>query len=104
MVKNNDIDTAMTSLNKIMAQEGLTKRWRLTRTYEKPTWVSCHIMAHLAFILFMMMANGDKWMFADEEQSQLWEEQSNLRRGYEKQDQISDEEKQSGPLSWMLTI
>jgi len=38
MVKNNDIDTAMTSLNKIMAQEGLTKRWRLTRTYEKPTW------------------------------------------------------------------
>ena len=40
MVKNNDIDEAMTILNKIMAQEGLTKRWRLTRTYEKPTWVS----------------------------------------------------------------
>ena len=52
MVNNNDIDTAMTSLNKIMAQEGLTKRWRLTRTYEKPTWVSWHIMAHFGFIYF----------------------------------------------------
>ena len=34
-------------------------------------------------------------MFADEEQSQLREEQSHLRRGHEKQDQIPDEEESS---------
>ena len=39
MVNNNDIDEAMLLLNGIMQREGMTKRWRLTRTYEKPTWV-----------------------------------------------------------------
>jgi len=38
MVNNNDIDEAMLILNGIMQREGMTKRWRLTRTYEKPTW------------------------------------------------------------------
>ena len=38
MVRNNDVDEAMQTLNGIMAREGLTKRWRGTRTYEKPTW------------------------------------------------------------------
>ena len=42
-------------------------------------------------------------MFADEEQSQLREEQSHLRRGHEKQDQIPDEEESSGAVSWLLT-
>ena len=36
MVKNNDIDTAMSALNGIMASEGLMQRWKLTRRYEKP--------------------------------------------------------------------
>ena len=42
-------------------------------------------------------------MFADEEQSQLREEQSHLRRGHEKQDQIPDEEESSRTVSWLLT-
>merc|ERR1712004_66868 len=36
MVNNNDVDTAMTALNGIMASEGLMQRWKLTRRYEKP--------------------------------------------------------------------
>ena len=36
MVKNNDIDSAFTILNGIMATEGLTRRWMATRRYEKP--------------------------------------------------------------------
>ena len=40
MVKNNDIDGAMQVLNGIMAREGLLKRWRGTRFYEKPTQVN----------------------------------------------------------------
>ena len=40
MVNNNDIDEAMLILNGIMQREGMTQRWRLTRTYEKPTWVT----------------------------------------------------------------
>ena len=39
MVKNNDVDEAMQILNGIMMREGLTKRWKGTRVYEKPTWV-----------------------------------------------------------------
>ena len=39
MVQNNNIDEAMQILNGIMQREGLTKRWRGTRVYEKPTWV-----------------------------------------------------------------
>jgi len=38
MVKNNDVDEAMQILNGIMMREGLTKRWKGTRVYEKPTW------------------------------------------------------------------
>ena len=40
MVNNNDIDEAMLILNGIMQREGMTQRWRLTRRYEKPTWVT----------------------------------------------------------------
>ena len=39
MVQENNIDEAMQILNGIMAREGMTKRWRGTRVYEKPTWV-----------------------------------------------------------------
>ena len=51
MVKNNDVDEAMQILNGIMMREGLTKRWKGTRVYEKPTWVGlgivlCHSMMY----------------------------------------------------------
>ena len=36
MVKDNDVDTALTTLNGIMANEGLMQRYKLTRRYEKP--------------------------------------------------------------------
>ena len=39
MVKENNIDEAMQVLNGIMSREGLLKRWRGTRYYEKPTQV-----------------------------------------------------------------
>ena len=39
MVKNNDIDEAMQVLNGMMTREGMLKRWRGTRYYEKPTQV-----------------------------------------------------------------
>ena len=39
MVQNNDIDGAMQVLNGIMSREGLLKRWRGTRYYERPTEV-----------------------------------------------------------------
>jgi len=38
MVQNNDVEGAMQVLNGIMANEGMLKRWKLTRRYEKPTW------------------------------------------------------------------
>ena len=38
MVKENDVEGAMNVLNGIMASEGMTARWKLTRRYEKPTW------------------------------------------------------------------
>ena len=38
MVKENDVEGAMNVLNGIMANEGMTARWKLTRRYEKPTW------------------------------------------------------------------
>ena len=44
MVKNNDVDEAMQILNGIMMREGLTKRWKGTRVYEKPTWVGIGII------------------------------------------------------------
>lgn len=44
MVKNNDVDEAMQILNGIMMREGLTKRWKGTRVYEKPTWVGLRIV------------------------------------------------------------
>ena len=44
MVQENNIDEAMQILNGIMAREGMTKRWRGTRVYEKPTWVGCESM------------------------------------------------------------
>jgi len=37
MVKDNDVDEAMQVLNGIMTREGMLKRWRGTRYYEKPT-------------------------------------------------------------------
>lgn len=37
MVKQNDVEAAMNVLNGIMANEGMTARWKLTRRYEKPT-------------------------------------------------------------------
>jgi len=37
MVKENNVDEAMKVLNGIMAREGMLKRWRGTRYYEKPT-------------------------------------------------------------------
>ena len=39
MVKNNDVEEAMQVLNGIMSREGMLKRWRGTRYYEKPTEV-----------------------------------------------------------------
>ena len=68
-----------------------------------------HLQQQQFFMLFfsasvlILMINVNKWMFADEEQSQLREEQSHLRRGHEKQDQIPDEEESSGAVSWLLT-
>ena len=39
MVKDNNVDEAMRLLNGIMSREGMLKRWRGTRYYEKPTEV-----------------------------------------------------------------
>lgn len=39
MVKDNNIEEAMKVLNGIMANEGMLQRWKLTRRYEKPTWM-----------------------------------------------------------------
>ncbi len=36
MVKDNDVEGAMSILNGIMANEGLMQRWMLTRRYERP--------------------------------------------------------------------
>lgn len=36
MVKDNDVDKAVSLLNGIMSNEGLYQRWMLTRRYEKP--------------------------------------------------------------------
>ena len=44
MVQNNNVDEAMQILNGIMLREGMTKRWRLTRNYEKPTWVNKSVL------------------------------------------------------------
>ena len=47
MVKNNDIDEAMQVVNGIMSREGLLKRWRGTRFYERPTEVYKYIIKFL---------------------------------------------------------
>ena len=36
MVEDNKVEEALQLLNKIMSREGLLKRYRLTRYYEKP--------------------------------------------------------------------
>jgi len=36
MVKDNEVEEAMRILTKIVANEGILKRWRGTRRYEKP--------------------------------------------------------------------
>lgn len=38
MVKDDNVEEAMKILNGIMANEGLLKRWKLTRRFEKPTY------------------------------------------------------------------
>ena len=40
--------------------------------------------------------------FPGQEQSQLWKMQGNLQRGYEEQNQVCHEEKQSGTISGLL--
>ncbi len=37
MVRDNDVESALKQLNGILAVEDVTKRWFLTRRYEKPT-------------------------------------------------------------------
>ena len=51
MVKNNDIDEAMQILNGIMSREGMLKRWRGTRCYEKPTQVADFVFLKGVFYL-----------------------------------------------------
>lgn len=36
MVKDNEVEEAMTLLTRLVANEGILKRWRGTRKYEKP--------------------------------------------------------------------
>lgn len=36
LVKDNDVESSMKMINRIMAQEGMLKQFRLTRRYEKP--------------------------------------------------------------------
>ena len=77
MVKNNDVDEAMQILNGIMMREGLTKRWKGTRVYEKPTWVGLRI----TLCNFMMCHNHNPLIF-----------QARNRVNYEKCRAIYDED------------
>ena len=43
MVQNNDYEKAIKVLNGIMANEGMLQRWKLTRKYEKPTWMRSRV-------------------------------------------------------------
>jgi len=36
LVQDNDVESSMRVINRIMAQEGMIKQYRLTRRYEKP--------------------------------------------------------------------
>ena len=43
MVQGNDVEQAMNVLNGIMANEGMIKRFKLTRRYEKPKYARSRI-------------------------------------------------------------
>merc|ERR1711974_322350 len=43
MVQGNDVEQAMNVLNGIMANEGMVKRFKLTRRYEKPKYARSRI-------------------------------------------------------------
>ena len=49
MVKDNDVDEAMQVLNGIMTREGMLKRWRGTRYYEKPTQVMIILQTSVSY-------------------------------------------------------
>ena len=56
MVKDNDVDEAMQVLNGIMTREGMLKRWRGTRYYEKPTQVILIIQISLSYIYLIFIS------------------------------------------------
>ena len=56
MVKDNDVDEAMQVLNGIMTREGMLKRWRGTRYYEKPTQVRLIIQISLSYIYLIFIS------------------------------------------------
>ena len=56
MVKDNDVDEAMQVLNGIMTREGMLKRWRGTRYYEKPTQVMLIIQISVSYIYLIFIS------------------------------------------------
>ena len=98
MVKNNDVDEAMQILNGIMMREGLTKRWKGTRVYEKPTWVGlriilCHlIMWYITIRSFCRLET--EWTMRNAElfTMKIWGTRSDLSWGRTERIRIQDAE------------